>query len=140
MCFPGSLAAAQHALDDWELLWSVRTNALMVGPHHETAAVLAALLPSLDAPVSRVITGAHFALPPAGHSGSVILEDLSGFTVPEQQRLLEWLDMNGRRARVISTSTRAMTRSIADREFLPALYYRLNGLYLEVGCIGASQI
>jgi hypothetical protein len=115
-------------------------NVLLVGPHHETTAVLAALLPSLDAPVSRVIAGTQFALPPPEHSGSVILEELSGFTAPEQQRLFEWLDVNGSRARVIRTSTRAMTRSIADREFLPALYYRLNGLYLDVDCIGASQI
>jgi Sigma-54 interaction domain len=117
---------------DWELLWTVHANALLVGRHDATDSVMAALRPCLAAPVLVVRPGDLPALPLPRHAGSLILIDVCDFTADEQHRLIEWLDKNDGYTRVISTSFRSTALMLADGQFLKTLYYRLNVITLDV--------
>lgn len=116
---------------DWELLRTAPVNALLVGSPYDTTAALAALRPHLEGPTSVVRAGS-FALPPPEYGGSLILADLCHFTTEDQLTLLNWLEINGGRARIISTSPRPMGRMLSDGTFLEALYYRLNTIHIDI--------
>ena len=54
----------------------------------------------------------------------------------EQQRLYEWLDAQGGRVRVITTSHEPLYPMVVARTFLEPLYYRLN--IVCVDCLGSN--
>ncbi len=121
----------QESLKDWELLRTARVNALLVGGPYETTAALAALHPYLDAPVC-ILRARWLALPAPEHGGSLIVADVCHLTAEEQLRLLDWIETNDGRTRIISTSPRQMGGMLARGMFLEALYYRLNTVHIDI--------
>ena len=116
--------------DDWDLASTGRANTLLVGREDATRATLEAGIPQLDGPVYTIRAGDP--LPPASHGGSLVLLEVCHLSLVEQHRLVEWLDENAGRTRIISTSSRSLAPMIAAGEFLAVLYYRLNLVYIEM--------
>jgi hypothetical protein len=108
-----------------------QANLLIVGPYAATTFAIAAIRSSLKDPVVTLRPGA-VNLPLADHDGSVVLRDVSGFTLTDQQRVLRWLSQNRRRARIISTVRHSMMAMLHTGMFLETLYYRLNVVYIDL--------
>jgi transcriptional regulator of acetoin/glycerol metabolism len=65
----------------------------------------------------------------------VILHDISGMSKGDQHRLRDWIEVNGGRSHVVSTSAQPLVPLIESGTFLEPLYYRLN-----IICVGLGEI
>ncbi len=117
---------------DWELVSSARLNLWLVGCREATSLAIRALVPALQAPVYSMGAGEGLTLPRVDHSGWLVLTDISELSLRGQDRLIGWLNENEDRAHVISVSRQPMTEMIANGQFLPTLYYRLNIVYIDL--------
>ncbi len=73
--------------------------------------------------------GADLALP---SGGTLLLRKVSNLTAAEQSTLLDWLNCDGQRTQVISTSPQALVPLVEQGLFSDVLYYRLNPFYVEL--------
>ena len=126
---------AREALtaDTCELLGGSRLNALLVGPAIETERVLNQLCPRLPRPILRLHPDEPLYLPTTRRIGTMILHDVGDLDADDQRQLYEWLDRTPSRPRVISTTQTPIIGRVASGRFLPALYYRLNLCYVDMG-------
>ena len=126
-------------VNGWELIGRSHLNTLVIGPPAITRQLVERLGPHLPSPVVRVHAGELIAFPPRdGPVGTVILDDVDELGLIDQRRLLDWLDNVSARPRVIATAPRPIIAKVAEGEFLPVLYYRLNLFYVDVADIGAG--
>jgi len=126
---------AREALtaDTCELLGGHQLNALLVGPAIDTEHVLNQLCPRLPGPILRLHPDEPLLLPSTRRIGTVILHDVGDLELDDQRQLFEWLDRTPTRPRVISTTRTPIIGRVASGRFLPALYYRLNLCYVDMG-------
>ena len=103
-------------------------NLLLIGPDDATRKFLAPLIASLPSPIVPC-DGAEPELP-NHHVGSLIVRDVASLTRTHQQMLLEWLNGEGHRARVVATSVTDVFPNVKDGRFSADLYYRLNTVTL----------
>jgi Sigma-54 interaction domain len=99
-------------------------NLLLIGAPNATRCFIDDLMSSLVAPV--VCWDAGTADLPADSIGTLIIHDVAGLTPARQDRLLQWLNSQGTRRSVITTSTEPFYRSVEAGLFSDSLYYRLN--------------
>jgi hypothetical protein len=124
-------------VNGWELIRRSHLNTLVIGPPAITRQLVESLGPHLASPVVRVHAGELIAFPPRdGPVGTVILQNVDDLGLTDQRRLLDWLDNVSARPRVIATAPRPIIAKVAEGEFLPVLYYRLNLFYVDVADIG----
>jgi hypothetical protein len=72
---------------------------------------------------------------PQGALGrTMIVRRVDLFTASENRRLLDFLNADGARlqTQVVATSARPLYALVESGQFLPALYYRLNTIRLEL--------
>ena len=126
---------AREALtaDTCELLSGTQLNALLVGPAMDTESVLNRLGPRLPGPVLSLHSDRPLELPSTRRIGTMILHDVGDLDLDDQRQLFQWLDVTPSRPRVISTTRTPIIGSVASGQFLPALYYRLNLCYVDMG-------
>jgi hypothetical protein len=112
---------------DWDLLVIAPVNVLVIGESATTSAVVDAMRPHLVEPL--VTVGGHdpLNLPSVG---TVILSDVEGLVLADQQRLNTWL--TDHRSRLITTSRVSLLPMIAAGMFVESLYYRLNTLFIDL--------
>lgn len=110
------------------MLSHLQSNFLLIGPAPDTRAFLAALMTSLTPPIACRNGGAPEW--PTAPVGSLVILDVDRLTETCQQQLLEWLNGDGRGARVIATSTRPVFPDVERGRFSDDLYYRLNTVTL----------
>lgn len=108
-----------------------RPNALLCGPPSTIDAALAALEPYFPQPVVRW-SADNFRSLPCRARGTVILEHAEAYEQEQQRALLKWLDEA--RVQVVSTTDRPLVDLVERGLFLDHLYYRLNTVYLDLGC------
>jgi hypothetical protein len=118
--------------DQWRTLLTERPNVILLGTHAATDSVLKALEPRLARPVWRCCARTGFALPRG--SGDLVLHQLSGLSAVRQVRLLDWLTaIEGEaRVQVVSTTASPIFPLVERGAFLPDIYFRLNGLTLDL--------
>jgi hypothetical protein len=114
------------ASDDWQILCTTRSNALVIGSARNVDVLLRALIPRLGAPVSHC-TGRELKLP-ARSGGTIIIRNVGDMTLGDQQRLMDWLGENTRWTQTIATSPVPIFPLIGRDALIDALYYRLNML------------
>jgi hypothetical protein len=103
-----------------EALRASHINLLIIGPDHESLAVLDSLKPYLRTPL-REWSGT-----PPLESGTLILRDVSRLGTAEQEMLVDWLNDQGARVQVVSLDRQPVFPLVEHGGFLPTLYYRLN--------------
>jgi len=115
--------------EEFALLSHLRSfNLLLIGPTPDTRAFLAPLMTSLKPPIACCDGGTPEL--PTAPVGSLVIVDVDELTRACQQQLLEWLNDQGRGARVIATSSRPLFPDVERGRFSDDLYYRLNTVTL----------
>jgi len=99
-------------------------NLLLIGSSEATRAMVLYLMPSLATQV--VNWDRQTADLPKDTVGTLIIRDVARLTKDRQLRLLDWLNQQSRRVRVIATSTTPFFTRVESGRFLDDLYYRLN--------------
>jgi hypothetical protein len=107
-------------------------NLLVIGSDDRVSVVLEACRPSLAEPVTMWRPGGPLELPAGGASGTLILQHVSAMDSGDQNRLFEWLTGTAETMRVVSTARASLLPAITLGAFLPALYYRLNIVCVDV--------
>jgi hypothetical protein len=124
------VARAVHA--DLLLLGMPRVNVLLTGRYAIIRNVLDTLMADLDEPIMRWCPGKRLLLPASTRVCTMILEDVGALTLDEQRRLLAWMDQSAARTQIVSTTSSSLFPWVEAGDFLSALYYRLNTLYVDV--------
>jgi Sigma-54 interaction domain len=124
--------------EQWRTVLTERPNVILVGRYAATEAVLKALEPGLARPVWRCCARSGFALPPI--PAAFVLHQLSALSALRQLRLLEWLATveDDSQVQVVSTTAAPIFPLVERGAFLPDLYFRLNGLTLDLDAPVAS--
>ena len=116
---------------EWRVFTKAQPNTLMEGEPVAISRVLRAAWPGLQQPVFSCDAD-RFVLPTESSHGTVILQRVHDLGAADQQRLLDWLGRDGRRTRLITTSSESLFPRVEDGAFLADLYYRLNAVLLQV--------
>lgn len=140
---PAPLNPLGPQVDDWALARTVhddlvgmgmpRVNLLFVGRERVTRSILDRLLMDLADPIVSWHPGDLIPPMRQGQGGTLILHDLSTLTAEQQRDLLEWLDQDGGRTQVVSTTPVGLLARVHIGTFLERLYYRLNTICIDVG-------
>jgi Sigma-54 interaction domain len=125
--------------EDWEFVTGTALNTLIVGPPDATRRLVDGLRSQLAEPLIDISPHTQLAQRLMGYVGSIIAWDVDRLDWAAQQRLLEWLDGEGR-TRVISTSSTPPIQLVATSAFLDRLYYRLNAVYINVILDSAARV
>lgn len=128
--------------EDWDVAQAVhgnlvrmgmpRVNLLFIGKDRVTRTVLDVLLLELREPLASWHPGEPLALPRSARAGTLILHDVSALAVDQQHQLLEWLDWDGGRTQVVSTTPVSLVSRVDAGTFVERLYYRLNTVCVDV--------
>jgi hypothetical protein len=119
-------------LDEARLALSARVNLLLIGPWAQVGSVLDTIHPELVAPTATWQPGSPLVLPPVGTLGTLVLHDVGRLTLPDQERLLEWLSDSVRRVQVVSTTPTSIFPLLESGAFLTELHYRLNVVCVDL--------
>lgn len=68
---------------------------------------------------------------PASRRGTVLLQNVTGLSLPQQIVLNDWIDEGSGDAQIISISTTPLWKLVNYGDFLESLFYRLNVVCLE---------
>jgi hypothetical protein len=109
-----------------------RVNLLLTGPDGAVEFLLDSVLPDLREPIGRWSPGDRLLLPPPSLIGTMIFQDIGGMPPFDQNRLLEWLTEAAGRTQVISTTPTPLMPAVQSRDFIEALYYRLNIISIDL--------
>jgi Sigma-54 interaction domain len=63
---------------------------------------------------------------PTTRHGTLVLDDITAVTLPQQVRLFDWLSSGTGEIRVVSIAIPPLRRFVDDGRFLEGLFYRLN--------------
>lgn len=118
---------------DLEVIKRYRPNMLMCGPVAAVNTTLAILRPFLQQPVFQWGCDTHGSLP-QHLTGTLILEHASTAHGEQQRLILDWLDARTLHVQVIATTEEPLFPLVQRGVFLDRLYYKLNMLYLDLGC------
>jgi hypothetical protein len=117
---------------EWRILRERPRTVLFEGPVAATNAVLLLLQPHIREtitwnPPHAPVTADN------GQTGALILKEAAALSGDDQRQLLEWLESEGARAHIVSTTERSLFALVAVGLFDATLYYRLNTMLLRVG-------
>ena len=124
------VALAVHA--DLQQMGMPRANLLLVGGDDRLQRLLELLSRDYREPVEVWTPGDHLALPAVEQVRTLILRNVGVLSLVDQGRLFHWLDDAAGRTQVVSTTPEPLLPRVHSGEFMSALYYRLNVLYVEV--------
>jgi hypothetical protein len=120
-----------HLSSDWEKVLTSHANTLLQGTQSDLDACVSALTPFCPAPVITPQDPIAATLAVID-TGSVILEDVSRYTLDEQREILSWLDVNGSGVRLVTTTTERLFDLVEGGQFIATLYYRLNVIFIDL--------
>ena len=98
---------------------------MLEGPAVSIDVMLSILAPYLREPVTWNPPGTRLQLP-ADNCGALVLQNVSGLTRKDQDRLLAWLNDPTHQTQIISTTISSLFPKVCAKQFDAALYYRLN--------------
>ncbi len=118
---------------DLALACATRVNVLLVGPESSVADLVTALVPDLASANLISCQPSRFHLPAASAPPrALVVFDVDVLNRDGQRTLLDWLSAQRAKVQVISTSSRSPLRLVKAGFFDPALYYRLNTVYIDL--------
>jgi transcriptional regulator of acetoin/glycerol metabolism len=118
--------------EDCRLARSAGVNLLVVLSEGVNPNLAEWLLAELAQPVVTWRPGERLMLPHAAQARTLILHDVGALSIPDQRRLLEWLERAAGRTQVVSTTPVPLLPLVQAGEFLARLYYRLNTVCVDV--------
>lgn len=118
---------ARH-IEEWDLVRTSHPNVLLTGPGDATARALAALRPSLRAPVVTWSAGHPPCFPT---KGTLVVIDPAALSREEQLRLVSWIRGDGALTQVVTASALPLWPLVSAGVFLEALHYYLNTVCLD---------
>jgi transcriptional regulator of aromatic amino acid metabolism len=118
--------------DDLELTRFARANVLVLGNAESLDGAVGTLMSAVRAPVAYWRSSERLPFPALPNGGTLILPEVSTLTIADQQRLMEWLDGRTAHTQVVSTTTVRLLPRIRSGDFLEALYYRLNVVFVDL--------
>jgi hypothetical protein len=117
---------------EWAALCAGGANALVVGTDAATATFLRAFTPSARQPLVQCAAVELLARQPLPCAGTVILRDVQHLDRQSQERLARWLDEIDGSVQLIVVAAQPLYALVTRGAFLDRLYYRLNGLSLDL--------
>ena len=111
---------------------STGVNLLLVGSDEDVEELIGELRRDLDGPTNVWEPGRPLHLPDPTRAGTLILRNIGQMSIPDQQRVFDWLPVHGRRRRIISTTPGSLVPLIVGGAFHETLYYRLNVVCVEL--------
>jgi hypothetical protein len=117
--------------DDAILRGMPPVNLLLTGGDVVVQSVLETLLSDHDLPIASWWPGQRLVLPMARPS-MMILHHVGALALEDQQHLLEWLERDIGRTKVVSTTPAPLMPLVEKGAFNDTLYYRLNTVSIEV--------
>jgi hypothetical protein len=117
--------------DDLVLTGMPPVNLLLTGGDVVVQSVLETLLSDHDQPVASWWPGQRLVLP-LSRPTTMILHDVGALGADEQRHLLEWLERDIGRTKVVSTTPAPLMPLVEKGAFNDTLYYRLNTVSIEV--------
>lgn len=129
---PDELSDARDLnLVEARLAVSTGVNLLLVGSDDDVDQLISQLRRDLDGPTNVWEPGRPLHLPDPARAGTLILRNVGQMSLPDQQRVFDWLPLHGRR-RIISTTRGSLVPLIVHGAFHESLYYRLNVVCVEL--------
>ena len=137
-----AIVCERRPVEDWRLALAVNSNLMKIGKPGVNL-----LITGLDGPIQKMLEllkanrrdsvatwspGHPLVLPSDERTEMMILHDVGALPHDDQHRLLEWLDVARGRTLVVSTTPESLLPRVQAGEFIDALYYRLNILFIEV--------
>jgi len=117
----------RHSVSEWHILRAAAPNLLITGVPDAVEQSLEALTPHLVPSVSYWSLDASW--PPPGDVRTLVIRDVQGLSLAEQQALSLWFDQGASmQTRVVSTATLPLFQHVEAGLFMEGLYYRLNVL------------
>ena len=126
------LGRASRLPEDLLLRGMPPVNLLLTGGDVVVQGVLEALLSNLDQPIAFWSPGQRLVLPPKSRPAMMILHNVDALELDDQLQLLEWLERDIGRTKVVSTTSAPLMPLVETGAFNDTLYYRLNTLSVEV--------
>lgn len=124
---------AQRQKMDWDLARLTKANLLLVGAEQTVSNLVFAMWSVFEGPIVTRSRGARLDLPPPEQpAATLIVHGVETLTGDEQGALSEWLEGRGRRTRVVSTAGASLMPMVQTHRFSPALYYRLNTIWIDM--------
>jgi hypothetical protein len=118
--------------EDCRLAREAGVNLLLVIPPGTNATLTDLLVSDLVQPIITWRPGEPLVLPNGAQTGTLILREVGALSLPDQRRLLEWLERAAGRTQVVSTTATSLTPLVQAGAFLARLYYRLNTVCVDV--------
>ena len=118
--------------DDLILKGMPPVNLLLTGGDVVVQSVLETLLSNSDQPIASWWPGQRLVLPAMQRPAMMILHDVGALGVEDQLQLLEWLERDIGRTKVVSTTPAPLMPLVEKGAFNDILYYRLNTVSIEI--------
>ena len=126
--------AANSPSSDVDAARACRANLLLVGKEPAVGDRVRSLWPTFGEPLMLRRSGERLSLPSSSEAvETMIIQGVETLTDYEQRALQEWLVLRNGRTRVVSTATAPLLPMVETGSFSPALYYRLNVVYVDLG-------
>jgi Sigma-54 interaction domain len=109
-----------------------RVNLLLIGVDREMWRPLERRLLDLSEPIVEWSPSRHLNLPEVTQVGTLLLNAIDALSHDDQRQLLDWLELAGRRMRVVSTTSAPLFARVQAGAFVEPLYYRLNTICLDL--------
>ncbi len=126
-----ALTGRSRLPDDLILRGMPPVNLLLTGGDVVVQSVLETLLSDRDQPVASWWPGQRLVLP-MSRPATMILHDVGALGAEDQLHLLEWLERDIGRTKVVSTTPAPLMPLVERGAFNDILYYRLNTVSIEV--------
>jgi hypothetical protein len=126
---------------EWDLVTRAHHNLLLVGESPATAEMLVAMSPHLRKPVQQHSPRSGTSVPEPSE-GTLILSEVASLDLKQQAQLLQWLGHVHERkhVQVVSTTCAPLFSFVESGAFLPALYYRLNVVRIDLTASGEENL
>jgi len=118
--------------EDCRLARAAGVNLLIVIPEGTNATLTDLVVADLVQPIVTWRAGERLVLPQASQTATLILRDVGALSLPDQRRLLAWLERAAGQTQVVSTTATSLLPLVQAGGFLARLYYRLNTVCVDV--------
>jgi Sigma-54 interaction domain len=125
---------------DWAAIMVAKPNVLICGESMFIDSFLTVLSSHCAPPLRRIADSAALAALSHIDEGTVVLENADRYIVPDQKRVLDWIAHTGGGIQVITTTGNPLFDLVEQGQFLDALFYCINTVYLDLSCPAESHL
>jgi hypothetical protein len=119
---------------DWAAIMEAQPNVLICGESMFIDSFLGVLSGHCVPPLRRIAHSGALGLLSNIEEGTVVLENADRYTVEDQKMVLDWIAYTAAGIQVITTTGTPLFDLVEQGQFLDALFYRINTVYLELSC------